>query len=131
MDNKEDLSKSETKKRNIYEKSKIYKLVCDTPYYYIGATTNSLPKRLSAHKQDAIKNPERKVYKYFNSIKWGNVKIILIKSISCQDVYELKKEEDSIIREHLNNEFCLNSVNAFNTIENNEALNRKRDYNRY
>ena len=66
-------------KRNLYENSKIYKII-DTvnDYFYIGSTTQRLSKRLSGHKEKAKKFPERQVYRYFNSVSWENVKILLV-----------------------------------------------------
>ena len=94
-------------KINRFYKSKIYKLVCDTPFFYIGATTNTLPKRFSNHKQDAIKYPLRKVYSYFNEIEWKNVKIILIEELRLENTDQLRKEEDRYIRIHLSDPNCL------------------------
>jgi len=123
--------KEKKEKINRFNHSKIYKIVCDSPYYYIDGTSNSLPKRLSKHKQDAMKYPDRKIYKYFNGINWENVKIILIEELKLNNIDELRREEDIISRSHLNDPYCLNSRNAFNTEDDNIKLIRKRDYNRY
>ena len=53
---------------NRYNNTKIYKLYEVTKgYFYIGSTCSTLSKRLSEHKHVAIRQPETKVYKCFNS----------------------------------------------------------------
>ena len=51
-----------------YSQAKIYKIYCvDDECFYIGSTTNkSLAKRLRYHKESAINQPNRKVYKQFD-----------------------------------------------------------------
>ena len=118
-------------KSNRFYKSKIYKIVCNTPFFYIGATTNTLPKRFSNHKQDAMKYPSRKVCSYFNEIKWENVKIILIEELKLENIDQLRKEEDRYVRMHLSDPFCLNIKRVVNTEEENKVLIKTKDHNRY
>ena len=96
-------------KKNL-QNSKIYKLL-DTvnDHFYIGSTTNQLSKRLYEHKRASMKAPQRKVYKYFNSIGWDNVKIILIENISVQNRQELIREEYKVIEKFKDEPLCLNS----------------------
>ena len=97
-----------------YSKSKVYKLQDDINFYfYIGSTYNVLNKRLYQHKKDSKKFTERKIYKYFNSIGWENVKIILIQEFNLQNKQQLLREEDKMIQLHLNNENCLNVIRPF------------------
>ena len=105
-------------KKNLYENSKIYKLIDnDNQYFYIGATTTSLSKRFWQHKEKALKVPDRKVYKYFNTIGWENVKIILISEHNLENIEQLRREEDNVIKKHINDENCLNSVHAIFNLE--------------
>ena len=60
--------------------SKIYKLIDpERQYYYCGSTCNRLSVRMSIHKADAKKYPERKVCKAYNEIGWDKVKIVIEK----------------------------------------------------
>ena len=99
---------------NRYNNGKIYKLVDQVNgYFYIGSTCNPLSKRLSWHKTKARNDTERKVYKYFNSISWDNVKIILIEEHYLENREQLIREEDKVIQMYLHDEKCLNSIRAF------------------
>ena len=51
--------------------------------FYIGSTTSELKTRLKKHKCKSNENiaKSRKVYVYFKTIGWENVRIILIKEI--------------------------------------------------
>ena len=118
-------------KRNRFHKSKIYKLVCQTPFYYIGATTNSLSKRLSEHKRKARKYPERKAYSYFNEIGWENVKIILIEEMKIENIEQLRRIEDDSVRVCLSDTFCLNSNRVVLSAEEIALLRKKSDFERY
>ena len=92
-----------------YSHGKIYKLCSDVDeYFYIGSTTNGLPQRLGRHRSDAIRAPDRRVYKHFNVIGLDNMKIILIEKCSVNDKAELLRCEDQHIRQHFNNALCLN-----------------------
>ena len=121
----------EENKTKRFHKSKIYKLVCHTDFYYVGATTNTLPKRLSNHKQDSNKYPSRKVYAYFNEINWENVKIILLEELKLENIDQLRKEEDKYVRAHLSDPYCLNLKRVVNTEEENKSLIKKKDHDRY
>ena len=103
---------------NRYNNSKIYKLVDHVNgYFYIGSTCNPLSKRLSWHKLKAKNDTERKVYKYFNSISWDNVKIVLIEEHYLDNREQLIREEDKVIQMYIHDERCLNSIRAFVTPE--------------
>jgi len=104
---------TENDKKNIYEHSKVYKLISPDEHYYIGSTTVSLSSRFSKHKCDARTQTNRKVYKYFNSINWEGVKIVLIKNFVLKTKEELTREEDNILRPCLNDANCLNDCVAF------------------
>ena len=98
---------------NRYNNSKVYKLIDEiNDYFYIGSTCDKLSKRLSWHKTSARHHPERKVYKYFNSINWNNVKIVLIEEHYLENKVQLLREEDKLICYYKNDTKCLNSFRA-------------------
>ena len=108
---------------NKYSKSKVYKLQDNVNFYfYIGSTCNELRKRLQQHKDHSkVKNYlNRKVYVYFNSIGWENVKIILIQEHNLENRQQLLREEDKIIQMNLENEKCLNTRRPFYGLEHKE-----------
>ena len=111
---------------NRYNNGRIYKIV-DTVngYFYIGSTCNPLTKRLSKHKYDSKRHPERSVYKYFNSIKWENVKIILITECYLDNKEQLLREEDNYIQMYNDNPLCLNIKRAFVTKEETKEHNKE------
>ena len=77
---------------NKYGKSKVYKLQDNINFnFYIGSTRNELRKRFDQHKgQSKCKTcANRKVYSYFNSIGWENVKIILIQEFNLESRKQL------------------------------------------
>ena len=98
---------------NRYNNSSIYK----KSYFYIGSTCNPLSKRLYWHKYNAKKQPDRKVYKYFNSIGWDKVKIVLIEEQFLDNKQQLLREEDRVIQMYIDDEKCLNSIRALITPE--------------
>ena len=83
----------------------------------IGSTTCSLSKRSSHHKSSAKENPNRNVYKQFNSMNWENVKIVLIEEHNLESKEQLLREEDRVICLHKNNPKCLNQIRAYITDE--------------
>ena len=107
---------SAQEKPNPYNHSKVYKLV-DTmnQYFYIGSTCNLLCKRLYKHKQDSKKLPELKSYKYFKSVNWEYVEIILIQEFNLENKDQLRREEVKVMQKYLNSPLCPNSNRAFRT----------------
>ena len=93
---------------------RIYKLVCDDGYFYIGSTKTELKKRLYNHKKTSEKQTERKVYKHINSIGWDKVKIVLIEEYLCSTKEELVKREYEHIQKHKEDKHCLNICGTFN-----------------
>jgi hypothetical protein len=91
-----------------YSNGKIYFLLCNDDYYYIGSTKNTLRYRLTDHKQASKKYPERRVYKHINTIGWENVKIQLIEDYSCNTYQELLKKENEYIASMRGDTNCLN-----------------------
>ena len=100
-------------KMDRYSNSKIYKLVDNEGYFYIGSTCCPLYKRLSKHKTDAKKNKSTsKVYTHFNYVGWENVKVVLVEEHCLDNIEQLRREEDKVIQMFMNDEKCLNTNRA-------------------
>ncbi len=125
------MNKNEDMGHNRYNNCKIYKLVSDENFFYIGSICNRLSKRLNTHKQDAKKYPDRKVYKYVNSVGWDRIKIILIEEHYLDNVEQLRREEERVVSMYLHDPKCLNSKKAYNTEEENKVMFRNKDLKRY
>ena len=104
-------------------KSKIYKLLCNDGYFYIGSTISILSTRLKNHKKDS-KDSNSKLYTHIKKIGWENVKISLLEEFNNINKKDLLEKEYEYIRKE-NSEFCLNT-NIYNN-ENDRIKNRK-DY---
>lgn len=92
-----------------YKNSKVYKIVDNTEnqFYYIGSTITTLARRFYKHKRDGTTHPNQKIYKYFNSINW-DAGIVLIKELCLENKNQLRREEDNILKDCLNDPKCLN-----------------------
>ena len=115
-----------------YAESKIYKLICNTGYYYIGSTTSKyLSTRYANHKVDSKRDKyaNNKVYSYINNIGWDNVRIVLLESVSCLNKDELKMKENEYIIKSENDCLCLNSNRAF--LNNDERKERNIQCKKY
>ena len=123
------IERMDVTKENPYHHSKIYKLL-DTlnNYYYLGSTTNSLYKRFHQHKTGSKeqKNANNEAYRYFNSIGWENIKIILIEEYKFENKEQLAREEDTHLQLNRNNPHCLNVRRAFLTEEERQKAHEKR-----
>ena len=76
-----------------YTNSKVYKLVNTVDdKIYIGSTSQPLCKRLMDHKYDA-KNRPLPSHRYFNTIGWDKVRIVLIENVECLDKKQLIQRE--------------------------------------
>ena len=88
-----------------YNNSKIYKLIChNSDLIYIGSTTQKLFKRLNQHKKSR-KYSSKKLFEL------GNVKIILIEEVKCENKEQLIKREQYYIDKYKNN--IINDRNAY------------------
>ena len=98
-----------------FSQAKIYKILDSVnKYYYYGSTCQDLQKRFTEHRITSISSPNRKVYKYLNSIEWLDVSINLVEE--CPEVTswkELTMIEDSYIKKCLQDPLCLNAKRAF------------------
>jgi hypothetical protein len=90
----------------------VYALQCIDNYYYIGSTINDPRYRLNNHKQDSKKCPDRYVYKHINEIGWDHVQLQVVEAYPCDTKEELKLKEDEMIKQSLEDEYCLNHIRA-------------------
>lgn len=104
-----------------YKNGKLYKLQCDDGYYYIGSTCNELRFRFNGHKTSS-KIENSRVYQHINEIGWDRVRIVLIEDFPCENKEQLRRREDELIQQHLNNELCLNFRREFVTTEEKKQL---------
>ncbi len=108
-----------------YTNGKIYRLLCEDGYYYIGSTINNLNYRLSNHKGSS-KRETSKVYNHINKIGWDNVTIELLEEYPCKNRQELNEKETQYICELKEDELCLNINRSYVTPEQ-----RKEDVKEY
>lgn len=97
-----------------YSNAKIYKLIDNDGYFYIGSTCVSLSSRFGKHKDKAKKYPERTIYKRFLSVGWDRVKIILIEANNqITNMDELRQLEDKYIQDFREDQKCLNILRSY------------------
>ena len=97
---------------NIYKTGKIYRIICIDGHYYIGSTTQTLPRRLNHHKQ-LSKKDKTNFYNHINQIGWENASIELLEDYPCNTKKELSKREDEYITQERDNILCLNINRAY------------------
>jgi hypothetical protein len=86
----------------------VYKLVSNaSPFYYIGSTTRSLKQRLCEHRYKSKLHPDQRVYRHFNEIGWNSVSILEISN--ANDVDDMRRIEDVLIRCNMSNKHLLNT----------------------
>jgi|LakMenE01Jun11ns_1017448.scaffolds.fasta_scaffold9400745_2 hypothetical protein len=93
-----------------YQEGKIYRLIDNNGFFYIGSCCVPLYKRLWNHKAKVNIGQTSRVYNHFRSVGLENMKIVLIEEFPCNNKQELLKRESEIIDEYLNNEKCLNTL---------------------
>ena len=109
LNDTDDIEDTDSTNNTIYKYGKLYRLICDTGYYYIGCTVSELPFRLNNHKQLSKTNNDP-LYVYINSIGWDTVKIELIKRISCYSKGELEQLKEQYIHTLEYSLLCLNHL---------------------
>ena len=80
---------------------------------------------------DAVRQPERAVYKYLNSLGCDTVEIVLIEEHDLNSKEQLKREEDKSIQQYINMDLCLNSFRAFQSPEEKKLFSKnwhQKDY---
>lgn len=75
--------------------------------YQYGSTKQQLQERYWGYKGDS-KRHTSPCHKYFNSVGWDKVNIILIEEGEYEDTKALRKREGEIIALHHGMEYCLN-----------------------
>jgi hypothetical protein len=116
-----------------YSDGKIYRIVCGkTGLYYIGSTAEKyLSKRLQKHiSQYKLYKAGKTTTKVtsFNIIELGDFSIELIETYSCSNVYELRKREGEVLKEHIGNELCVNKLMAYG-VKKKGNYNYNKEYN--
>jgi len=113
------------KTKEKYNRGKVYKLITPDNYYYIGSTCcKYLSQRLSVHRSNAPKYPNRKIYKRIKD--FTDVKIILLLNYPCKkSKEELHAKEQEFINLNRDDHLCLNSIRAFLTEEEKKEYMRK------
>ena len=89
-----------------FSKGKIYKITNDfNDDVYVGSTCNTLIKRFSTHKCDALRTDfqNRELYILMNKIGRTRFRIELIEDYPCEDKYKLKQREGYFIRQCIRN----------------------------
>jgi len=100
-----------------YNNGKIYKLICDNSnFIYIGSTTQPLYKRLNEHKKYGCSS--KKLFEL------GNVKIILIEEVKCENKEQLIKREQYYIDKYKNN--IINDRNAYTDVKEYNIKNKEK-----
>ena len=89
---------------------KVYKIYDNQGMTYIGSTGVSMARRKASHHEDFKNKIDRKLYKYWNSVGWENMKIKII-----EDNIETKQKRREIEQEEIKKlpvEKMLNSIKA-------------------
>lgn len=93
-----------------YKNGRIYKITNDVNNdIYIGSTTQRLCQRMATHRNNSKKYPNRKIYKFINSIGIEHFKILLIEKYPCSNREELNEREEHyrrLLKPILNNNCC-------------------------
>ena len=108
-----------------YSNGKIYRIVCNnTGKVYIGSTTQSLSKRLVAHRLDYKKytNGKGNFITSFEIIKNNDYSIILIENVACNNREELLKKE----RYYIENTDCVNKLVPLRTAKEYRDNNKEK-----
>ncbi len=103
------------------ESGKIYKVVINNQYFYIGSTKNSLISRLAWHL-----NTKKGTLANYLSDNGNDIETIRIEIIATVPIFTLKKQENDEIMKHkkIGNGKCLNKNMAFTGMT-------RQQYNRY
>ena len=92
-----------------YSQAKIYKITNDfNNDIWIGTTCDSLVKKFSVHKADAIRNFRKDciIQKLIKEHGFNRFRIQLIEDYPCEDLYQLRQRQGHYIRE-------MNAINKY------------------
>jgi hypothetical protein len=92
--------------------------------YQYGSTKQQLQERYWGYKGDS-KRHTSPCHKYFNSVGWDKVNIILIEEGEYEDTKALRKREGEIIALHHGMKYCLNVLMNNRTEKEYQTLYRK------
>ena len=118
-----------------YQGGKIYTIRApESDKYYIGSTTQTLPKRFHEHKKHYKRYQNGKCHNItsFQILELEGAYIELLETYPCNSRAELERREGQLIREHRDN--CVNRIVVGRTVkeyreENKEEINAKlREY---
>ena len=83
-----------------FNNGKVYKLCSDVDdLIYVGATTQSLSRRLAVHRCMARCKGDLDCYRHFNNIGWDTVRIELLERVQCSNSSELREIERRYYKE--------------------------------
>jgi hypothetical protein len=86
------------------EIARIYRLLCEDGYYYVGATIQPLSIRLNTHRH-LSKTTVNKIYTHLNNVGWDHITIELIEECpSTEKKTRLQQRMDA----HKDDPLCLN-----------------------
>jgi len=109
-----------------YKNGKVYKLVSDvSPLIYIGSTCKTLSARLSGHKKAYKANEKRQAISRQMFELGGNVSIILIEEVNCENKQQLLRRE----RHFIETMDCINKVIPIREVGETNEKNMERHYN--
>ena len=94
-----------------YQNGKIYKIMSyDTDMVYIGATTQSLSKRLGVHVNSykCYLNGDKRYMSSFIILETDNYYIELVQEYPCNNKQQLDRKEGEIIRKYKQDNICCN-----------------------
>ncbi len=85
-----------------YSQAKIYKMTNDANNdIWIGSTCDTLVKKFSFHKNDAIRNLSKDciIHNLIREYGFEKFRIQLIEDFPCEDLYQLRQRQGYYIRE--------------------------------
>ena len=110
-----------------YSQAKVYKITNDfNNDIWIGTTCDTLVKKFSVHKADAIRNYRKDciIQKLIKEYGFDRFRIQLIEDYPCEDLYQLRQRQGYYIRE-------LKAINKYADDKDYYEKNKERINERY
>ena len=110
-----------------YSQAKIYKITNDfNTDIWIGSTCDTLVKKFSVHKADAIRNLRKDciLHNHIREYGFDRFRIQLIEDFPCEDLYQLRQRQGHYIRE-------LKAINKYADDKDYREKNREHIKERY
>jgi hypothetical protein len=106
-----------------YQNGRIYKIShTNGPDFYTGSTCNQLCQRLANHRDNSIKSPHIKLYKFVHDNRgWNNFTIEKIEDFPCSSKEELLQREQywkDTLKPTLNTMNCIFDNDSYKKIRN-------------